>query len=469
MSSALRVTLVAAVIVLPLLALVWWLPTPGDQSIRLLEDDHDRHVYYQRGSFLPREAVPYLEVHSEYPELATWFFALPFFLIDAPADPAAYVSAKPEDLERHRPVIERYFDLHSTFMAICLILLVLVSAKICERLGRDPRFALLALLPASLYFTFSRYDVLPVLLISTSLLALLSRRHLLAIAIVSCAVLTKWYAILFLPYYLNYAKRKLGKPVLPGLALSASIAFLVVGITFVTGGSRYVELKQGRTPQIAIAALPAAPLPAALEPLVARLPEGARDFATGGLRAALSPYLHQGSRTTNPGGLYDQMKVRWFDIAYGSDLEKRILLALTILQFAAIVFGFLVPMREDMQLVRWLCFATACFVLFAKFYSPQWVMWTTALALLFARSKALLATVIALEVFIYVQFAIVRGTPLRGERLPDLTFRFTDFWYHLYDVRFALTALFTLLVAMSIFAHRGGRRGRGETRLEAVP
>src|SRR5262245_44561790 len=126
MSPVARVTLVAALVIGAFAMLVTTLPAPGEESIHPFNDVYDRDVYYQRGSWLPRHAVPFLEVHSEYPELATWFFALPYLVIDAPADPDAYVkSPRPE---RYLPVFERYIDLHSLEMAACLLLLVYVSA-----------------------------------------------------------------------------------------------------------------------------------------------------------------------------------------------------------------------------------------------------------------------------------------------------------------------------------------------------
>lgn len=443
MSPVTRVTSIAVAIVGVLLALVWWLPTPSDDSIRLLEDDHDRHVYFMRGSFQPLHAVPYLEVHSEYPEVATWFCAIPYLFMDAPSDPKAYAGKPPAG------VFERYANLYSTTMAICLVLLVLISAKLCEHFKRDPRWALVMLLPSSLFFGFSRYDALPVLIVSASLLSLVKGRHLLAIFLVSLGVLTKWYAILFLPFYLRYIAVGLKRPWLPALAVSAATAALVVGTTFISGGLRYAEIAKEPNAKAKIASLPAAELPRSLAAVAEKLPDGIRDFATGGTRAALTPYLKQSGRISNPGGLYQQISQQWFDIELGSPLEATILRILALLQFGIMILA-IVRIRDPLQLARYMCLATAFFVLFAKFYSPQWVMWTNALALLFMRNRLLIGVSIALDVFIWTQFSIVRGTWLRGPRNPDGIIAYSDFWYHLYDVRIALTAMFTLLVAVAI-------------------
>ena len=457
----LKVLAVAAAAVGAWLLLVWLLPSThqvtfgdaGDETtlrLQLLEDDHDRGVYLQRGSWLPRQQVPYLEVHAEYPEIATWFCALPYlFIDDAPSDPAAYQGRPPA------PLVERYLNLFSASMALALFLLIAITAVITIKLGNDPRRAWFLLLPASMYFGLSRYDVLPALLISGALLLLMYRRHLLATFVLSLAVLTKWYPILFLPFFLNYTRNTLKRPILPALALSAATAAAVLGTTFITSGKRYQQITdESPRANLVIGTLEAKELPDSVAGLVEKLPESWQAFATGGLRGVLSPYLHQGARITNAGGIYYQMQTRWFDIEPGSDQEKWILKTLTLGQFFIMLFGFLIPMRSPEQLIRWMCLGTAFFILSAKFYSPQWVIWTTALAAPFMKSRLLILTTIVMELFIYFQMGIIRGTPLRGEIKPDGTFILTEFWYHLYDVRIALSTVLTLLLIVAVIRWR---------------
>lgn len=455
MVSIQRVLLVAALVIGAFTAAGIFLPSPPDTAMRFFEEDYDRLVYFRRGSFEPRNEVPYLEVHSEYPELATWFMALPYLCMDdAPSDPIAYENTTPAGPKEYVPLFERYAILHSILMALCLFGSVALCAAIARHLGQDPRAAWLLILPSSLFFTVARYDALPVLLVSASLLLLLKKHYLPAIVVLSCAVLTKWYAILFLPFYLNYGKFALGRRILPGLFASAATAAIVVMTTFVTSGFRYAELSKSPEGARVIARLPAAKLPESFSKIIEVLPADMVPFVTGGTRAALSPYLHQGGRISNPGGLYEQMSMRWFHLPAGAPVERPILLALTLLQFCIMGFAFFVPQRDPMQLIRWMCLATAFFVLFAKFYSPQWVMWTNALVLLFMRHKLLVAVAVAIDLFLYLQFSVIRGTSLRGTLNPNGTWTLSDFWYHLYDVRIALSALFTLLVALSLFANR---------------
>lgn len=440
----LKILLLAAVVIGTHLGLVWFLDTPS--GIQPIEDDHDRGVYLQRGSWLPRQQVPYLEVRSEYPEVATWFCAIPYlFLKNAPAAPAAYKGRPPAWLAHD------YLNLYSAMMAVVLLLLIGVTAILARQLGNDPRRAWFLLLPGTLYFSLSRYDAVPALLISTAVVLLVWRRHLLATFVLSLAVLTKWYPILFLPFFLNYTKNALQRPILPALILSAVTAAAILGTTFVSSGLRYQEIAAlDPTPDATLAQLEAGALPPSIAGLVERLPDSLQPFATGGLRGVLTPYLHQGARITNAGGIYYQMQTRWFAIPQGSPTEAWILRGLTLGQFLILLFGLFVPMRNPHQLVRWMCLGTACFVLFAKFYSPQWVIWTTALAAPFMKNRLLIATTVAIEIFLYVQMAIIRGTPLKGHTLKDGTMELSELWYHLYDARIALTLLFTLLCVVSI-------------------
>lgn len=464
-----KVVGIAAAVVGIHLLLVVLFPTPTDKKVSVggeqwfafrgtspIEDDHDRGVYLQRGSWLPRQQVPYLEVHSEYPEVATWFCALAYLFVDAPSDPQAYAGRPAAEL------VESYLNVHSAEMAVALLLLIWITALLAKDLGNDPRRAWFLLLPGTMYFALSRYDVLPALMIALALLLLFKKRHLMAVFVLSVAVLTKWYPIVFLPLFLSYTKVALKRPILPALALSAATAFVVLGTTFYTAGSRYQEIHDtSPRPQAVIselgapkssrgAALPA--LPESVASMVSKLPEGWQTFATGGLRSLISPYLFQGKRITNAGGVYYQMQQRWFpeDLKDGGPAEKWILRALSILQFAVFFLALVIPMRSKAQLIRWVCFGTVVFVMFAKFYSPQWVIWTTALAAPYMRCKGLMVTTVLLELLIYVQLGWIRSTPLRGGIKPNGTFELTDFWFHLYDARIALTALLMVLVIWSI-------------------
>ncbi|HZJ70789.1 MAG TPA: hypothetical protein VFF36_07655, partial [Planctomycetota bacterium] len=49
----------------------------------LLEDTFDRTIYQRRGRWLPAHRLPYLEEDSEYPQLATWMFALPYLFFES--------------------------------------------------------------------------------------------------------------------------------------------------------------------------------------------------------------------------------------------------------------------------------------------------------------------------------------------------------------------------------------------------
>ena len=52
-----------------------------DSKIRFINDSHDRENYYARGSWILEGKRPYIDVFSEYPQLATYFFAVPHIIL----------------------------------------------------------------------------------------------------------------------------------------------------------------------------------------------------------------------------------------------------------------------------------------------------------------------------------------------------------------------------------------------------
>jgi len=164
---------------------------PGYHGIRLVRDDIDRNIYAQRGEFAVKPgARPYREVTSEYPELATYFFALPYLVTRS---------------------VATYRIVFSVLMAAAMGGLAFVVADLARRLGRSPARALLLLLPGTLYFGINRFDALPALLSVGAASALLGRRTALAHVLLAAAFLTKAYAVLYLPLFLAVSVRDGGR------------------------------------------------------------------------------------------------------------------------------------------------------------------------------------------------------------------------------------------------------------------
>ena len=98
----------------------------------------------------------------------------------------------------------RWLDYAAVYSFFTLMFSFLAILVLVQLLPQHKNRALLCLLPASLYFTFNRYDILPSLVCLISLWLLARQRWASAALALAVGVLTKWYLILLLPIYLVY-------------------------------------------------------------------------------------------------------------------------------------------------------------------------------------------------------------------------------------------------------------------------
>jgi hypothetical protein len=156
----------------------------GYEGVRLLRDEFDHRNFSDRGSFLREGNRPYVDVYCEYPQLATYLFALPYL----------FVSTN-----------EGHMTLFAFMMAGALGGIAFVAAAVCRRLGLSPWRVLLLLLPGTLYFSLNRFDAVPAGLVLGALALLLSERIALAHVTLAAAFLTKAYPALYLPLFARVA------------------------------------------------------------------------------------------------------------------------------------------------------------------------------------------------------------------------------------------------------------------------
>jgi hypothetical protein len=455
----------------------------------LVEDDFDRSAYQQRGRWLPSGGRPYLDEFSEYPQVTTWLMALPYLLFEhgvepgepfgsqrrlralyaqagaaaegeallrelahlpytpeAAAAPDAPVAARAqalaaaagvapdvartaladawresaahlEELRRNR---KPYGDRHHVLMALWLAALLGLSVALLRELGDDPRWALLLLLPASLFFGFNRFDAVVTTLVAAALLLQLRGRLRTAAFVLGLAVMTKWFPIALAPLFCAYAWRRarLAEPqsrprallartcVAPGLVL-AGVVSACLGLTWVWGGGGWDAVR----------------------------------FAFE---------WHAEVRQPNKSSLLMALTApeQWglFDASARPALER----AFKLLQLGPGFALALLPLRTPRAQIAACLAATLCAVLFSEFFSPQWVLWTTALSLLLAprwRRFALLS--LALELLLWLQMFLHSHVYAVG--LVDAGMRPTwaPFWA-VNHVRIAVMALFLALTLATL-------------------
>ncbi|HZM00581.1 MAG TPA: glycosyltransferase 87 family protein [Planctomycetota bacterium] len=378
----------------------------------LLEDVSDRYIYQQRGRWLPARREPYVEEHSEYPQLATWVFGLPYLFFESHvpvgrAQTTAEFKAHPEDSRR-------YFDLHHVVMAVSYVGLLAVTAALLRELGHPPGWALLLLLPGTAYFAFNRFDAWPAALAGLALLLQLRGRRLGAAAVLGLGAMMKWYPLLLVPLFLAH---NLASDTRPGAGWRERLAALPRAVL---------------APGLAAAAVILAIL-------------GVTWVGGGGWEAVSYVYESQGGRVHNPPSLAAAILEPWRWGLLPLSAHPAVYRVLFVLQVLPAVVLALFPVRSPRALLLGCLCVVLAFAQFGKVFSPQWICWVAPLALLLAPDVVPLALAVVLQILIYVQipllyFARMTDPAVAGLGAGGLEGA-TAFWV-VSDARIALLALF---------------------------
>ncbi|MFA5134961.1 MAG: hypothetical protein WC505_04225 [Patescibacteria group bacterium] len=323
----------------------------ADAGVRMLRDDFELSVFYNRGSWLLNGSTPYdPELFQEYPQLGLMYVSLPHVFSSS------------------------YAGYRTALIVMNLLaygVLIVVTYLILKKLGRSSWLLLLFALPSMLYFAMNRFDIFVVLLAQVSLYLLLSKRYTASCVLLAAAVLTKWYPIIFAPAYALYMYAQLG-PVQYRAALKRGmIAFcaIVVGVMGLS-------------------------------------------FMVDGVHS-LVPYLFHSSRPAGVGSFYFHV-VQQFLLGLG--LEQVNYFGIAVFFFLQFMIPLLLLVRfkklsaaprGDRSLVLWLTLAVFTFILFSRFYSPQWVLWFLPLLVLVARTKLEVFLIIIFDIINYLAFPVI--------------------------------------------------------------
>src|SRR5579884_1247683 len=161
----------------------------------------------------PTELTP--RYFLEYPPPALWLFRLGYLLQPPVGEvPPAVLDASQHDLVYHQPrnaaeqALWRHFridtDVHAALMLACLIGLMAVLHCGYEPGGRLTAPLLLLLLPATLYFTPNRFDIVPALLVALAYACLGRRRTVAAAVFLGMGTVFKVYPVLLAPLAVAY-------------------------------------------------------------------------------------------------------------------------------------------------------------------------------------------------------------------------------------------------------------------------
>jgi hypothetical protein len=357
---------------------------------RIVNDYFDKEAYAERGSWFSRSKIPYKETFSEYPQVATYFFALPFVFFEI-------LIPREEIINHWDEMVHYYLIVFPLFMMIFSVLSISLLYKLRDS---HKNLAFLLLLPASFYFTHNRYDILPCFLSLLSLYLLSRRQYKMSALVLSVGTFTKWYLFLLFPVFLTYY-----------YSLHKKINWSMI-LTFI------------------------------LTSLIIILPT----IIQAGVDGLVAPYKFHLSRGMNGESLFylaHYYSKKLFDIRIDRHFTFPIFF---LLQFSIVPLCITSKISSFEKVIKWSALSILTFMLFAKFYSPQWILWITPLLILIANKRSDIVWIIIFDLLTYIYFPITYDLYQRSS-----LFRFIILLKTILLIKFILPLFYELIKDSAIF------------------
>jgi hypothetical protein len=235
---------------------------------------------------------------------------------------------------------------------LCQLALMAVLWKGYEP-GDKPGPIWLCVLPAALYFTLNRFDIVPALLCALSLLALGHKRFATSAALLAAATAIKVYPALLAPLVARYLWDRREAPVRWATAYAATLAIFLVPVLVFAGWESF-----------------------------------------------WGPYQFQLNRGPEGPTIYGSiLPLSWA----GSGTWPKVFRLGTVLSTVGLLL--VGPISNFDSLLRRGAIALIVFVTLPVFYSPQWIIWFLPLLVPLARTQRwLLVPVVALDLVTYLSF-----------------------------------------------------------------
>jgi hypothetical protein len=338
-----------------------------DKGIRFLADDFDRSAYFVRGMWYVFGLRQMSQLDAEYPPLTIYFFALPFVIADIAGKDLVSSLDKPlpEVLVNSLQSQGRrlYTNLFTVLMVPLYVALLYVTLLKRERgkeefkLSDGEGYVILFFLPAFLYFSLNRFDVLPSLMVSLAVLALLSdKSSLISGALLGAGMMTKWYPALLAPAFFKYY---FGKS--PATAVRFAISFACV---------------------VMVSLLPL--------------------LVFGEWKAFLNPYSFQLGRGGDVLSFFGLL-AHW----QGKELSRWAQIVLLVFQLSPSLLALTARLRTKRAVLEWSLVSLFSFLFFAKFYSPQWLIWVVPFLVVKMNSRRLFFLVVLWDLSSYLIFPLL--------------------------------------------------------------
>jgi len=376
-------------------------------EIGFLNDYADIMVYAVRGSWYPYSRTPYTDVPSEYPQAATWLFAVPYVILGFPGPldtrpikeietfVASDLPTNP-NLPASPHLRNRLLMRYSLVFSLLMVPFLFFSILIVWRLRPDRKYlAFLMLLPAGLFFTHNRFDIIPAFLSLLAIYLLSKDRLRLSAFVIALGFLTKWYVVLLLPVFLTYS---------------------------------YTNSKRINRPMILVFVLTC---------LALLLPT----ILSGGVRGLLAPYAAQLSRGLEQPSLFFLVYML-FGRGFGIDIFNIYSsAALLVLQFSMIPLCVTSRVDSIGKVIGWSLLSVLVFIIFARINSPQWILWVSPLLILLAGGRMFVTGIILLDLLSYLQYPVLYTLHTFNDAYHDLFL-------------FVFSAKLTLLIAFALYIFR---------------
>lgn len=330
-----------------------------------INDFWDRSAYFSRGSWYPLKKIPYKDIFEEYPPLAVYVFATPFLCMPKNVE-YFYDNFLASPVAMSSFYTSLYSKIFSCFMGFAGILSAFITLVLLKILKKNQVFSLLYLLPASLFFTFNRFDILPALMVLLSLLCIYHERYKSASIFLGLGAALKMYPAILLPVFLAFYFRKYKKMNFKMISSFIATVFLIM-------------------------------LPVLL---------------SAGFSILWAVFHSQANRGFNHESLCYIFFI-FFPHIYSSH-ETAITTIFNILSVSMVPFALTAKINNFKVLIKWSALSLLTFIFFLNFYSPQWILWVIFLLILSIETKMDILKIALFQIITWLIFPIadiVYGQP----------------------------------------------------------
>jgi len=379
-------------------------------------------IYAGRGSWYTLSKVPYTEVKSEYPQLATLFMAASYIMLNAAnaVDPeearqifelvtgeTASGSISPNDLDSAHLQNHLFINYALIFSLIMMVFLFL-SVYVLYKLRIDRKYlAFLLLLPASFYFSYNRFDIVLCFLTLISLYLLYNKHYKLSALTLVFGFFMKWYLILLLPVFLVYYHSRYKKVNWSMIAVIVLTSLIIITATILWTGIEgfLVPYKM--------------------------------QFGRGMDQPSLLMIAYHVSL-----GLINKIGIigaETLNTIYNSYILKGAFL----LQFAVIPLCLTSKVDTFEKVVKWSALSVLIFMIFAKINSSQWILWISPFLILLAWDYKYIIGIVVLDLITYLQYPIIFNLYLNSDISSNLLL-------FVYGIRIILLIAFALHILLQV-------------------